>query len=121
MQEFNFEKITAEIKIEGKVYTFDPADSEMMDKLLGVSNKLSSVKFDKANDAIMMTLSRELRNVVGAVLGKEAQEEIFANKDHNVMQEILLISKLLDAREEAGVDSQVEKLLKSFGPPTVDE
>lgn len=121
MQEFNFSDRLAEVMIDGKVYTFDPANPEYLDEVVKVTAKLKSFKPDDAPDAAMKFLSRELRDVVGAVLGKAAQDEIFANRKPNIVNEVKLINTLMAARAESGIDAEIDKLVSSIGGPTIDD
>lgn len=121
MQEFNFEQQSAKIKICGKVYEFDPTCSECADALIAASKKVSNIKIDAAQGAVVMMLSRELRNVVGVILGKDAQNEIFKDRKPNILQELKLLNAIADARAESGVDQEIDKLLSGFNVTTLDE
>lgn len=120
MEKFEFKDATIQIEINGKVYSFNPESVEYNDAVLSAANKVASIDKDKANQATMKMLSDELRNTVGAMLGKDAQEEIFAGREQNIVQELRLLNALIRAREEAGVDSEIESLLATFGGRTID-
>lgn len=121
MQEFNFEQPKAQVKICGKVYEFDPTDSKRTDALLAASKKIANFKPDKAPEAAAMMLSRELRDLVGVMLGKEAQEEIFKDRKPNLLQELKLLNTIAKAREESGVDQEIDRLLAGFNAQTLDD
>lgn len=121
MQKFSFESTLARIEIEGKAYEFDPTDAELTDRVIQAAKKVSSVSPGKASDATMTMLSKELRNTVGAVLGEKAQNEIFAGRKPNIIQELRLINALVKAREEAGVDAEIDALLNNIGTSTLDD
>lgn len=125
MREFNFSDTgtLAEIKIDGKVYTFNPFDAEMLNELAKAGKKVASINKDKAPTATLLALSKELRNTVGIILGKDAQEEIFSNRNPNLLQEVSLLNVIHAAREDAGADAKLEELasmLASYDTETVD-
>ena len=124
MREFNFgESAVAEIKIEGKVYTFDPFGAEMLNELVKAGKKVASIDRSKAPTSTLLALSKELRNTVGIILGKDAQEEIFANRKPNLLQEVKLLNEIHAAREEAGAVAQLSELatlLSGYDTKTLD-
>lgn len=127
MREFNFddELTLAEIKVDGKVYTFDPFDAEMLNELAKAGKKVASIDRTKAAPATMLALSKELQNTVGIILGKEAQEEIFSNpkRKNNIVKQLMLLNEIHAAREEVNADEQMANLaamLAGYDTETVD-
>lgn len=121
MREFNFKDTAkAEIRIDGKVYSFDPYDAEMLNELAKVGKKVKSVDRKKAPTAVLLTLSKEIRNSIGVILGKEAQDEIFANRKPNILEEVRLLNEIHKAREESDADAELQRLLADIDTETVD-
>lgn len=120
MRKFEFKETKAAIEVEGRVYEFDPGDPDFLAAGEKAKKKLLSVNVKAAPETVVKALDRELRNAVGAMLGKDAQSEIFKGRKPDLINDVRLIGAIMAAAEEAYADDELEALLGRFGGETID-
>lgn len=100
---FKFKDRTVKVEIEGREYAIQIGSAEMADRVAMAYTNLEAIGGDKlANDQnVNVNVSNMLRNLIGAILGQEAQDEIFAKRQHSVIDEIELLSYLMDEVNKA--------------------
>lgn len=94
---FRFKDRTVKVEIEGREYAIQIGSAEMADRVAMAYTNLEAIGGDKlANDQnVNVNVSNMLRNLIGAILGQQAQDEIFENRQHSVIDEIELLSFLM--------------------------
>lgn len=94
---FKFKDRTVRVEIEGREYAIQIGSAEMADRVAMAYTNLEAIGGDKlANDQnVNVKVSNMLRNLIGAILGQQAQDEIFENRQHSVIDEIELLSFLM--------------------------
>ena len=94
---FKFKDRTVKVEIEGREYAIQIGSAEMADRVAMAYTNLEAIGGDKlANDQnVNVNVSNMLRNLIGAILGQQAQDEIFENRQHSVIDEIELLSFLM--------------------------
>ena len=94
---FKFKDRTVKVEIEGREYAIQIGSAEMADRVAIAYTNLEAIGGDKlANDQnVNVNVSNMLRNLIGAILGQQAQDEIFENRQHSVIDEIELLSFLM--------------------------
>lgn len=94
---FKFKDRTVRVEIEGREYAIQIGSAEMADRVAMAYTNLEAIGGDKlANDQnVNVNVSNMLRNLIGAILGQQAQDEIFENRQHSVIDEIELLSFLM--------------------------
>ena len=94
---FKFKDRTVKVEIEGREYAIQIGSAEMADRVAMAYTNLETIGGDKlANDQnVNVNVSNMLRNLIGAILGQQAQDEIFENRQHSVIDEIELLSFLM--------------------------
>lgn len=94
---FKFKDRTVKVEIEGREYAIQIGSAEMADRVAMAYTNLEAIGGDKlANDHnVNVNVSNMLRNLIGAILGQQAQDEIFENRQHSVIDEIELLSFLM--------------------------
>lgn len=100
---FKFKDRTVRVEIEGREYAIQIGSAEVADRVAMAYTNLEAIGGDKlANDQnVNVNVSNMLRNLIGAILGQEAQDEIFAKRQHSVIDEIELLSYLMDEVNKA--------------------
>lgn len=95
---FEFKDRTVRVEVDGKEYAIQIGSAEMADRVAMAYTNLEAIGGEKlASDPhANMNVSKMLRNLVGAILGKEAQDEIFADRPNSVIAEIELIAYLME-------------------------
>lgn len=94
---FKFKDRTVRVEIEGREYAIQIGSAEMADRVAMAYTNLEAIGGDKlANDQnVNVNASNMLRNLIGAILGQQAQDEIFEHRQHSVIDEIELLSFLM--------------------------
>lgn len=94
---FKFKDRTVKVDIEGREYAIQIGSAEMADRVAMAYTNLEAIGGDKlANDQnVNVNVSNMLRNLIGAILGQQAQDEIFEHCQHSVIDEIELLSFLM--------------------------
>ena len=94
---FKFKDRTVKVEVDGKEYAIQIGSADMADRVAMAYTNLEAIGGEKlASDPhANMNVSNMLRNLIGAILGQEAQDEIFAKRQHSVIDEIELLSFLM--------------------------
>ena len=121
MAGFEFGNHTVTVSIESKDYQVSVGDAEMADRVQGVYTTLQAIGGDTlaANPDANMTMSRALRDLIGALLGSDAQDAIFEGRRNNLLDEIELLTYIwgeVSAADEAQLDVEsVMQAVNSLG------
>ena len=75
---FKFKDRTVKVEVDGKEYAIQIGSAEMADRVAMAYTNLEAIGGEKlASDPhANMSVSNMLRNLIGAILGQEAQDEI---------------------------------------------
>lgn len=100
---FKFKDRTVKVEVDGKEYAIQIGSAEMADRVAMAYTNLEAIGGEKlaSDPRANMNVSNMLRNLIGAILGQEAQDEIFAKRQHSVIDEIELLSYLMDEVNKA--------------------
>ena len=114
---FKFEKTFVPVEIEGKEYQIRVGDLDAIeeaDRLVERINEIAENESLPINNR-MIAVFKEIRNLVACMLGKEACEEIFANRGNNFLETVQLATYLKKASAEAHSEGAMADILKEFG------
>lgn len=95
--EFKNRKITVEVC--GKTYEIEQGNVEFVQNVAKVQARLAAMTESAIadNPNALVEVSDTMRELVGSILGAEAQAEIFGNRTRNLIDEIDLLTYLLTA------------------------
>lgn len=91
---FHFQKPTVAIEIEGKNYEAKIGDLDSIEKAAEISNRINEMaKNNDLSDTEKMTnIFREMRELLVAMLGQEAVDEIFEGRGNNFIDTMNLLT-----------------------------
>lgn len=94
---FKFKDRTVKVEIEGKEYPILIGSAEMADRVAMAYTNLYAIGGEKlaTDQHVNMNVSNMLRDLIGAILGQKAQDEIFDGRQHSVIDEVELLSYLM--------------------------
>lgn len=118
---FQFTKRGVDIEIEGKTYTVNIQDTDTQDALAKVYKVFETYDADTLanNERANYTVSCTLRDMVGALIGLDGQNEIFENRAHCVIDELELINYIYgEVKAHSGDTPTLEELLASLNVGT---
>lgn len=98
MAGFKFKDRTVTVEIEGKEYAIQIGSAEMADRVAAAYTNLQAIGGEQVagNSKVNYNVSCMLRDLIGAILGKEAQDAIFESRPHSVIDEIELLQYLME-------------------------
>lgn len=115
-QGFSFRKHEVAVEIEGKTYKIEQGDSDMADRLLAVQQLADGISYDQlAKDGkLYRTLSGKVREVIRALLGDEAFDEVLGGRPANVIDELELLAYLYEEVQSQADSARLDGLLETF-------
>lgn len=115
-QGFSFRKHEVTVEIEGKTYKIEQGDSDMADRLLAVQKLADGISYDQlAKDGkLYRTLSGKVREVIRALLGDEAFDEVLGGRPANVIDELELLAYLYEEVQSQADSARLDGLLETF-------
>lgn len=104
---FKFKDRTVKVEIEGKEYAVLIGSAEMADRVAMAYTNLEAIGGEKlaTDQHVNVNVSNMLRDLIGAILGQDAQDEIFAERQHSVIDEVELLAYLMDEVNKAADSS----------------
>lgn len=115
-QGFSFRKHEVAVEIEGKTYKIEQGDSDMADRLLAVQKLADGISYDQlAKDGkLYRTLSGKVREVIRALLGDEAFDEVLGGRPANVIDELELLAYIYEEVQSQADSARLDGLLETF-------
>ncbi len=113
---FSFRKHEVAVEIEGREYRIQQGDAALSDRLLAVQRMAEGIDYEKlASDGeLYRTLSDKVREVIRALLGDEAFEEVLGGRTANVIDEMELLAYLYEEVQRQADSARVDDLLARF-------
>lgn len=98
MAGFTFKDRTVKVTIEGNDYEIQIGSAEMADRVAMAYTNLQAIGGEQlaGNERVNYKVSCMLRDLIGAILGKDAQDAIFESRAHSVIDEIELLQYLME-------------------------
>lgn len=98
MAGFKFKDRTVKVTIEGNDYEIKIGSAEMADRVAKAYTNLQAIGGEQmaGNERVNYNVSCMLRDLIGAILGKDAQDAIFESRAHCVIDEIELLQYLME-------------------------
>lgn len=111
---FEFKNRKTTVEVCGKSYVIEKGSVDVAQRVDAMQKRMANMTESELNSPdAMKKVSDALRDIVGALLGKEAQEEIFEGRNPNILDEIELLTYLLDelnSIESDGIDDVLARL-----------
>lgn len=111
---FEFKDRKTTVEVCGRSYVIDKGSVDVAQRVDAMQRRMAGMAESGLDSPdAMREVSDALRDLVGALLGKEAQEEIFEGRDPNILDEIELLTYLLDelnSIESDGIDDVLARL-----------
>lgn len=111
---FEFKSRTKQVEICGKKYVIEKGSVDVAQRVDAMQKRMAHMTEAELNSPdAMKKVSDALRGLVGALLGKKAQEEIFEGRNPNIIDELELLTYLLDelnSIESDGIDAVLARL-----------
>lgn len=114
---FEFGKHDIEVEIEGKKYIANLANAKNQDAFMKVQRKFEQFDAEtlSKNEEANLIVSEALRDLIGGIIGLEAQNEIFENRPNCVIDEISLLNYLYTEVTEKDETESLDSLLANLG------
>ena len=111
---FEFKNRKTTVEVCGKSYMIEKGSVDVAQRVDAMQKRMANMTESELNSPdAMKKVSDALRDIVGALLGKKAQEEIFEGRNPNILDEIELLTYLLDelnSIESDGIDDVLARL-----------
>ncbi len=109
---FSFKERDIRVAIGNNWYVIHMGNASMLDAVAKAKKALNDLDINEAGDSPARTVSGLLRDYVGAVLGTEAQNAIFENREPNPLDELELVAFLVETMETEGAKTDSDGLAK---------
>lgn len=113
---FSFSKHTVDVEIEGKPYSINLGDADMLDKVERWGNKLQGADYSKMTEGRVAALTSDVRNYLMSLLGKEQFDEVFQGRKFDFIDGLELFAYLYAAIEGSRTDVDFRKNLAKYMP-----
>lgn len=96
---FEFKNRKTTVEVCGKTYEIEQGNVEFVQNVAKVQARLAAMTESAItkNPNALVEVSDTMRDLVGSILGAEAQTEIFSDRTRNLIDEIDLLTYLLTA------------------------
>jgi hypothetical protein len=112
MSGFKFDSTKIEIEIEGRKYPVNFGDPELQQEILEFSLELANTPLDEKRGEIYEWVHKRVHYYVGALLGEDAEQEIFAGREPSAIEDLLLFAYL---QEQINQTAAMQALVRNLG------
>lgn len=114
---FEFRPAFVPVEIEGKEYQIKIGDLGAIEEMQSVVKEITKIANDTSvpSDERFISVCKRMRDVIASMIGKEACDEIFADREDNIVETVQLLTYLKEVSADAQKNNSIDKLLEEFG------